>query len=233
MCRRRQLPYHFRLAAPSRRADCSIGFRRSPALSLSEQPCARGYAGSREDLHRLTTRVSRSLRQAMLGTPKGAAAWWRPFAAFFYTVCRVLRMRRTAKCPPFPGLTSLATMSSQTTDESLSDRAQQLLKLLVEHYIADGQPVGSRTLSRDVGMSLRAATIRNVMADLEELGFVHSPHTSAGRIPTDKGYRFFVARCSSSSRSAMTRSWLSATASVRSPTIRRRSWRRHPRCCRA
>src|SRR5215207_2407919 len=83
-------------------------------------------------------------------------------------------------------------MSAQTTDESLNDRAQQLLKLLVEHYIRDGQPVGSRTLSRDVGMSLSAATIRNVMADLEELGFVHSPHTSAGRIPTDKGYRFFV-----------------------------------------
>src|SRR6187549_2936069 len=83
-------------------------------------------------------------------------------------------------------------MSSQTTDESLNDRAQQLLKLLVEHYIRDGQPVGSRTLSRDVGLSLSAATIRNVMADLEELGFVHSPHTSAGRVPTDKGYRFFV-----------------------------------------
>ena len=83
-------------------------------------------------------------------------------------------------------------MSSQTTDESLNDRAQQLLKLLVEHYIRDGQPVGSRTLSRDVGMSLSAATIRNVMADLEELGFVTSPHTSAGRVPTDQGYRFFV-----------------------------------------
>ena len=74
----------------------------------------------------------------------------------------------------------------------LSDRAQQLLKLLVEHYIREGQPVGSRTLSRDVGMRLCAATIRNVMSDLEELGFVTSPHTSAGRIPTDKGYRFFV-----------------------------------------
>src|SRR5687767_2762146 len=83
-------------------------------------------------------------------------------------------------------------MSSQTTDESLTDRAQQLLKLLVEHYIRDGQPVGSRTLSRDLGLNLSAATIRNVMADLEELGFVTSPHTSAGRVPTDKGYRFFV-----------------------------------------
>jgi heat-inducible transcriptional repressor len=90
------------------------------------------------------------------------------------------------------GLTRVATLSSQRTDAWINDRAQQLLKLLVEHYIRDGQPVGSRTLSRDTGMSLSAATIRNVMADLEELGFVHSPHTSAGRIPTDKGYRFFV-----------------------------------------
>jgi len=84
-------------------------------------------------------------------------------------------------------------MSVQTTtEECLTDRAQQLLKLLVEHYIRDGQPVGSRTLSRDLAMNLSAATIRNVMADLEELGFVTSPHTSAGRVPTDKGYRFFV-----------------------------------------
>jgi heat-inducible transcriptional repressor len=84
-------------------------------------------------------------------------------------------------------------MSLQTTtEEALNERAQQLLKLLVEHYIRDGQPVGSRTLSRDLGMSLSAATIRNVMADLEELGFVTSPHTSAGRVPTNKGYRFFV-----------------------------------------
>jgi heat-inducible transcriptional repressor len=63
---------------------------------------------------------------------------------------------------------------------------------LIENYIRDGQPVGSRTLSRDSGLSLSSATIRNVMADLEDLGFVASPHTSAGRIPTDKGYRFFV-----------------------------------------
>jgi heat-inducible transcriptional repressor len=83
-------------------------------------------------------------------------------------------------------------MSTDSTDEGLNERAQQLLKLLVEHYIRDGQPVGSRTLSRDLGLRLSAATIRNVMADLEELGFVASPHTSAGRIPTDKGYRFFV-----------------------------------------
>lgn len=83
-------------------------------------------------------------------------------------------------------------MISIANEEALNERSQQLLKLLVEHYIRDGQPVGSRTLSRDLGMNLSAATIRNVMADLEELGFVTSPHTSAGRIPTDKGYRFFV-----------------------------------------
>jgi heat-inducible transcriptional repressor len=83
-------------------------------------------------------------------------------------------------------------LSPPPTDDPLNERAQQLLKLLVEHYIRDGQPIGSRTLSRDLGMNLSAATIRNVMADLEELGFVTSPHTSAGRVPTDKGYRFFV-----------------------------------------
>jgi heat-inducible transcriptional repressor len=74
----------------------------------------------------------------------------------------------------------------------LSDRAQNLLKILVERYIVDGQPVGSRALSRFSSLELSPATIRNVMADLEEMGFVASPHTSAGRIPTPKGYRFFV-----------------------------------------
>jgi heat-inducible transcriptional repressor len=74
----------------------------------------------------------------------------------------------------------------------LSERAQNLLKILVERYIAEGQPVGSRALSRFSSLELSPATIRNVMADLEEMGFVTSPHTSAGRIPTPKGYRFFV-----------------------------------------
>jgi heat-inducible transcriptional repressor len=74
----------------------------------------------------------------------------------------------------------------------LSERAQRLLTALVEAYIRDGQPVGSRTLTREAGLPVSAATVRNVMADLEEFGFVASPHTSAGRIPTDKGYRFFV-----------------------------------------
>src|SRR3954470_4992427 len=74
----------------------------------------------------------------------------------------------------------------------LDIRAQTLLKALVERYIADGQPVGSRALSKISGLDLSPATIRNIMADLEEMGFVASPHTSAGRVPTPRGYRVFV-----------------------------------------
>ncbi len=74
----------------------------------------------------------------------------------------------------------------------LDKRAQLLLKTLIERYIAEGQPVGSRTLSKHSGLDLSPATIRNVMSDLEELGFISSPHTSAGRVPTPAGYRFFV-----------------------------------------
>lgn len=74
----------------------------------------------------------------------------------------------------------------------LDDRAQILLKTLVEHYVSDGQPMGSNALLQYSGLELSSATIRNVMSDLERLGFVSSPHTSAGRIPTQQGYRFFV-----------------------------------------
>ncbi len=74
----------------------------------------------------------------------------------------------------------------------LDQRARTLLKTLVERYIAEGQPVGSRALSKFSGLDLSPATIRNVMADLEELGFISSPHTSAGRVPTPRGYRLFV-----------------------------------------
>jgi heat-inducible transcriptional repressor len=74
----------------------------------------------------------------------------------------------------------------------LDERARTLLKTLIERYVADGQPVGSRALSRLSGLELSPATIRNVMADLEDMGLVASPHTSAGRIPTPRGYRFFV-----------------------------------------
>lgn len=83
-------------------------------------------------------------------------------------------------------------MASDRTREVLDERAQTLLRILVDKYIRDGQPVGSRTLSRESGLDLSPATIRNIVADLEELGFVSSPHTSAGRVPTNKGYRFFV-----------------------------------------
>lgn len=77
-------------------------------------------------------------------------------------------------------------------ENQLSDRACQLLKTLVETHISDGQPVGSRTLARVSGLSVSPATIRNIMSDLEEFGLITSPHTSAGRIPTEAGYRLFV-----------------------------------------
>ncbi|MEO8444392.1 MAG: heat-inducible transcriptional repressor HrcA [Gammaproteobacteria bacterium] len=83
-------------------------------------------------------------------------------------------------------------MGTDLTSELPSERARHILRILVEHYIREGQPVGSRTLSRSGGLDLSPATIRNVMADLEDLGFIVAPHTSAGRIPTAKGYRFFV-----------------------------------------
>ena len=75
---------------------------------------------------------------------------------------------------------------------ALNERTQHLLKALVERYIRDGQPVGSRTLARDAGLDLSPATVRNVMADLEELGYLRAPHTSAGRVPTARGYRLFI-----------------------------------------
>ncbi len=83
-------------------------------------------------------------------------------------------------------------MANQSPYEDLSDRARHLLRVLIDRYVREGQPVGSRTLSRESGLELSPATIRNVMSDLEELGYIGSPHTSAGRIPTTKGYRFFV-----------------------------------------
>ncbi len=78
------------------------------------------------------------------------------------------------------------------TKADMSERAMQLLKVLTERYIRDGQPVGSRTLSRESGLQFSPATIRNMMADLEDLGLIRSPHTSAGRVPTVQGYRMFV-----------------------------------------
>ena len=83
-------------------------------------------------------------------------------------------------------------MSSETVTKLPNERAQQLLKVLIQRFIKDGQPIGSRTLSRKSGMELSPATIRNVMADLEDLGLIAAPHTSAGRVPTPRGYRLFV-----------------------------------------
>jgi heat-inducible transcriptional repressor len=83
-------------------------------------------------------------------------------------------------------------MSRPKKSQELSERSLFLFKSLVDHFISDGQPVGSRTLARDLGLDLSAATIRNVMSDLEDLGLLQSPHTSAGRIPTARGYRLFV-----------------------------------------
>jgi heat-inducible transcriptional repressor len=76
--------------------------------------------------------------------------------------------------------------------QSLNDRSLQLLKTLVERYSQDGLPVGSKVLAQNSELNLSSATIRNIMADLEDLGLVHSPHTSAGRVPTVSGYRLFV-----------------------------------------
>lgn len=83
-------------------------------------------------------------------------------------------------------------MTDETSNPIPNDRGQHLLRVLIQRYIQDGHPVGSRTLSKDAGLDLSPATIRNVMSDLEEMGLVSAPHTSAGRIPTPKGYRLFV-----------------------------------------
>ncbi|MGD7034946.1 heat-inducible transcriptional repressor HrcA [Methylotuvimicrobium buryatense] len=79
-----------------------------------------------------------------------------------------------------------------SNNQVLNERSLQLLKALVERYIQDGQPVGSRALSKDTELKLSPATIRNVMADLEDMGLIRSPHTSAGRVPTVSGYRLFI-----------------------------------------
>lgn len=83
-------------------------------------------------------------------------------------------------------------MTDDNKQEKPSPRARKLLRALIDRYVTDGQPVGSRTLARDAGLELSPATIRNVMSDLEQMGFVSAPHTSAGRVPTAQGYRFFV-----------------------------------------
>ena len=83
-------------------------------------------------------------------------------------------------------------MVTKANSSQLSERSLYLFKVLVEHFIQDGAPVGSRTLAKDSSLNLSPATIRNVMADLEDFGLLDSPHTSSGRVPTAKGYRLFV-----------------------------------------
>ena len=74
----------------------------------------------------------------------------------------------------------------------LDERKVKILNAIIQTYLNTGEPVGSRTISKFTDLNLSSATIRNEMADLEELGFIIQPHTSAGRIPSDKGYRFYV-----------------------------------------
>src|SRR5690606_10287199 len=83
-------------------------------------------------------------------------------------------------------------MTPRSRPDLLDTRSRRLLRALIAQYIRDGQPVGSRTLARQSGLDVSPATIRNVLADLEEIGLVAAPHTSAGRVPTTQGYRVFV-----------------------------------------
>ena len=76
--------------------------------------------------------------------------------------------------------------------EMLDERKTKILKAIIRNYLETGEPVGSRTISKDSDLNLSSATIRNEMSDLEEMGYILQPHTSAGRIPSDKGYRFYV-----------------------------------------
>ena len=78
------------------------------------------------------------------------------------------------------------------SDQELDDRKMKILQTIIKTYLETGEPVGSRTISKCADLSLSSATIRNEMADLEDLGYIIQPHTSAGRIPSDKGYRWYV-----------------------------------------
>ena len=82
--------------------------------------------------------------------------------------------------------------TEMSVEAELSERKLTILKAIIQNYLETGEPVGSRTLSKYTDLKLSSATIRNEMADLEDLGYIFQPHTSAGRIPSDKGYRFYV-----------------------------------------
>lgn len=108
------------------------------------------------------------------------------------SVCRSIPCKHRLHCRTGFGKINHYHSVPRTAMPQLDHRSKVLLKTLIERYIAEGQPVGSRALSRQSGLELSPATVRNVMSDLEELGLISSPHTSAGRVPTAQGYRFFV-----------------------------------------
>src|SRR5512140_3307132 len=105
----------------------------------------------------------------------------------------------------------------------MDDRTTRVLRHIVEDYIATAEPVGSRTISKKMGQSLSPATIRNIMADLEEAGFLAQPHTSAGRIPTGAGFRYTSITSCRGKPSPGAR-WTNCTALRAKGTARRTSW---------
>ena len=114
-----------------------------------------------------------SKRSILAGLARVDALGWRAYIA--------IAMNSSIKTPP-----------RKTSIGDLNERSRDIFRAIVEAYVSSGAPIGSRTLSRQLGMSLSPATIRNVMADLEDLGLLFAPHTSAGRLPTDMGLRLFV-----------------------------------------
>ncbi len=125
------------------------------------------------------------------GQAPADAAFWRGGCALDTSRMRLIGSENPACSIAASSFAQSASMVDHPTNPP-SDRSGQILRALVAQYIREGQPIGSRTLARASGLNLSPATIRNVMADLEEYGFVAAPHTSAGRVPTAKGYRFFV-----------------------------------------
>ena len=121
-------------------------------------------------------------------------------------------------------------------DTALSERKLIILKAIIQNYLETGEPVGSRTLTKYTNLNLSSATIRNEMADLEDLGYIFQPHTSAGRIPSDKGYRLYVDMLMDEKEQEITERengllektdcWRRRTKSRRSSVRRQRCWRR-------
>ncbi len=115
----------------------------------------------------------------------------------------------------------------------LDERSREIFRRIVEGYLASGEPLGSRNLSRIIPMTLSPASIRNVMSDLEALGLIYAPHTSAGRLPTELGLRFFVdAMLQVGDLSPEERKAIEGqvTGAAGQPAASRTSWRRPPRC---